>query len=336
MAQLPKNIDVSKISYSEMRTLQSGAKTVPLFYGSDRLTIQTPVMYVPPYGLSEPFKIKEAIKKGLPINDSDKQYDINVTFKGIDENPKIKMFHDKLKEIEDKIIDDAFKNRAAWFNKKVFSDKMQIATMFSPIVRVDPAGKYPAGFKARLPYDVKNNSFMFDAYDMDNNELSFQEIMTKLKGARVQLIVQITGLWFSGGMFGSSWRVVSGKFQLHQNTKITFIEDSDTEKVAHNDTDDDDIVDDDVLVTAAKTASKTAKAAPPVVVQDEDEEEFGEEDEEEADEEAAEEDEEDDEPPAPKVTKKAAAAAAPSTPPSKTEEPPKLVKKTAVKKPAAK
>lgn len=316
MAQLPKNIDVSKISYSEMRTLQSGAKTVPLFYGSDRLTIQTPVMSVPPYGLSEPFKVKEAIKKGLPIADSDKQYDINLTFKGIDENPKIKNFHDKLKEIEDKIIDDAFKNRAAWFNKKMFNDRMQIATMFSPIVRVDPAGKYPASFKARLPYDVKNNSFMFDAYDMDNNELSFQEIMTKLKGARVQLIVQVTGLWFSGGMFGTSWRVVSGKFQLHQNTKITFIEDSDTEKpAAGHDTDDDDIVDVDAPVKK--------QDVPQTLVQDEDEEEFGEEDEEEA---AEDEEEEDDEPPTPKVTKK------PTPPP--VEEPPKLVKKAAVKKTA--
>jgi hypothetical protein len=320
MAQLPKNIDVSKISYSEMRTLQSGAKTVPLFFGSDRLTIQTPVMSVPPYGLSEPFKVKEAIKKGLPINDSDKQYDINLTFKGIDENPKIKNFHDKLKEIEDKIIDDAFKNRAAWFNKKVFNDRMQIATMFSPIVRVDPAGKYPASFKARLPYDVKNNSFMFDAYDMDNNELSFQEIMTKLKGARVQLIVQLTGLWFSGGMFGTSWRVVSGKFQLHQNTKITFIEDSDTEKVAAAaDTDDEDIVDNDALLLTA--AKKTTP--PPVMVQDEDEEEFGEEDEEV---EEDEDEEEDDEPPKP--VKKT-----PNTPPPapKAEEPPKLVKKTVKK-----
>lgn len=326
MAQLPKNIDVSKISYSEMRTLQSGAKTVPLFYGADRLTIQTPVMSVPPYGLSEPFKIKEAIKKGLPINDSDKQYDINLTFKGIDENPKIKTFHDKLKEIEDKIIDDAFKNRASWFNKKVFNDRMQIATMFSPIVRIDPAGKYPAGFKARLPYDVKNNAFTFDAYDMDNNELSFQEIMNKLKGARVQLIVQMTGLWFSGGMFGTSWRVVSGKFQLHQNTKITFIEDSDTEKVAaDDDTEEDDIVDNDaLLMTAAK------KIPVPQMVQDEDEEEFGEEDEEPEEEE---EEDEEDEPPAPKVTKKVE----PTTPPPKAEEPPKLVKKASVaKKTAAK
>jgi hypothetical protein len=283
MAQLPKNIDVSKLRYSEVRSLASGAKSVYVNYGSDKLTIQTPVLTIP-YGVSEPYKVKEAIKKGLPVLDSDKQYNLTVSFKGMDENPKINAFHDKLKEIESKVIDDAFTNRLAWFKKDYDGNKSLVSTLFSPLIKVDkdpntgkPLGKYPPTFTAKLPYDYKTNSFNLDAYDMENNELSFQEIMTKLKGAKTQLIVQMTGIWIAGGMFGCSWKIISAKFQLHQNSKITFIEDSDTEKAIADDEEDDDIVDQEVVLKPAPvTASKT------IVEEDEDdeEEEYDEEDEE--------------------------------------------------------
>jgi hypothetical protein len=276
MAQLPKNIDVSKLKYSEMRSLASGAKTVSVFYGSDKLTLQTPVLSIP-YGLGEPYKVKEAVKKGLPVSDTDKQYDITVSFRGIDENAKIKVFHDKLKEIENKIVDDAFHNRLAWFKDDFDGNKSFVSKLFSPIIKIDKdpstgkaVGKYPPTFKAKLPYDVKTNSFNFDAYDMENTELSFQEIMSKIKGAKTQLIVQLTGIWFAGGKYGCSWKVLSGKFQLHQNTKISFIEDSDTEKVnVEEEDEEDDIVDSEVMnhLPTAKTSTVLS------VVEDDDEDE---------------------------------------------------------------
>ncbi len=327
MAQLPKNIDVSKLRYSEVRSLNSGAKTVYVNYGTDKLTIQTPVVSIP-YGLSEPYKVKEAIKKGLPVLDSDKQYNLTVSFKGMDENPKIKAFHDKLKEIETKVIDDAFTNRLAWFKKDYDGNKSLVSTLFSPLIKIDkdpstgkPVGKYPPTFTAKLPYDYKTNSFNLDSYDMENNELSFQDVMNKLKGARTQLIVQMTGIWIAGGMFGCSWKVISAKFQLHQNSKITFIEDSDTEKAVAEDSEDDDIVDVPVI---AQTPSKTV-VSKPLVDEDDDEDE-------EEEEEFGEEDEDDDEaepevvPEPPKPVKKAAPVV----------DEPKPVKKVAGKKAGAK
>lgn len=333
MAQLPKNIDVSKLRYSEVRSLASGAKSVYVNYGTDKLTIQTPVVSIP-YGLSEPYKVKEAIKKGLPVLDSDKQYNLTVSFKGMDENPKIKAFHDKLKEIENKVIDDAFTNRLAWFKKDYDGNKSLVSTLFSPLIKIDkdpntgkPVGKYPPTFTAKLPYDYKTNSFNLDAYDMENNELSFQEIMNKLKGAKTQMIVQMTGIWIAGGMFGCSWKVISAKFQLHQNSKITFIEDSDTEKAAAADSEDED---DDIVPPPQAPAAQPVKVAAKTVVveedeEDDDEEEYGEEDEEEDEEVEAE-----PVPEPPKPVKKAAAA-----PPQPTDEP-KPVKKAPVKKTATK
>lgn len=278
MVQLAKNIDVNKLRYSEMKTLTSGAKTVYVNYGSEKLTIQTPVLSLP-YGLGEPYEAKDAAKNGTPISDKEKKYDLTASFRGIDENPKVKVFHDKLKEIETKIIDDAFSNRLAWFKDDFDGNKSFVSKLFSPIVRVDkdpttgkPVGKYPPTFKAKLPYDNKSNTFAFDTFDMDNNELDFSEIMMKLKGAKAQLIVQLSGIWFAGGKYGCSWKIVSAKFQLHQNSKITFIVDSDAEDIANDEEDDDDVVNSDAL--------SNLNNVPVPVEEDEEEEEEEEEDDE--------------------------------------------------------
>ena len=302
MAQLPKNIDVSKLRYSELRSLASGAKTVYVNYGAEKLTIQTPVLSLP-YGLGEPYEAKEAAKKNEVVLDKEKKYDLTMSFRGMDENSKIKVFHDKMKEIENKIIDDAFVNRLAWFKDDFDGNKSFVAKLFSPMVKLHkdpetgkPSNKYPPTFKAKLPYDNKSNTFTFDSYDMENNELDFADIMNKLKGAKTQLIVQLNGIWFAGGKYGCSWKVISAKFQLHQYSKITFIQDSDTEKV--DDEEDDDIVDSDIL--------KSLSISKPVVVveEEEDEEEEEEEEEEQDDEEEEDEPSEPVKPPTPPPTPK--------------------------------
>lgn len=252
MTQLPKNVDVNKFRYSELRTLASGAKTVYVNYGVEKLTIQTPVLSVP-YGIGEPYDVKEAIKNGTIVPDKEKKYDLTVSFRGIDDNPKVKSFHDKLKEIETKIIDDAFNNRLSWFKDDFDGNKSFVSKLFTPIVKVDkdpntgkPVGKYPPTFKAKLPYDNKSNSFMFDSFDMENNELDFNKIINNLKGAKAQLIIQLTGIWFAGGKYGCSWKVVSSKFQLQQNSKFNFLQDSDAEE-ENEEEEDDDIVDSEAM-----------------------------------------------------------------------------------------
>lgn len=254
--QLAKNVDVNKLKYSEVKTLASGAKSVYINYGPEKLTIQTPVMSLP-YGIGEPFENKELTKSSVPV-EKDKKYDLTLSFRGFDENPKIKSFHDKLKEIETKIIEDGVINRLAWFKDDDVNEKMS-AKMFTPIIKVDKdpttgkvVGKYPPTFKAKLPYDIKTDKFAFDSYDMDNNEVDFLSIMKKLKGAKVQAIIQLTGIWFAGGRYGCSWKFVSGKFQLFQSYKMTFIEDSDTEKIEkeeEEEEEDDLSVDTDTLKT---------------------------------------------------------------------------------------
>jgi hypothetical protein len=245
---LPKNIDMSKLKYSEVKTLQSGAKSVYINYGTGKLRLQTPVMSMP-YGLGEGYEDKQLAKTGTVVTKSanEKKYDLTLSFKGQDENPKIQLFHDKLKEIEQKIIDDAFNNRLEWFKDDFDGNKSFVAKLFNNMVKIDkdpktgkPIGKYPPTFKVKIPFDNKNDKFTFDSYTMENDEVDFEQIMQKLKSGKCQLIIELSGIWFAGGKYGCTWKMISGKFQISQNMKATFIEDSDTEKAVIDDEEEDD------------------------------------------------------------------------------------------------
>lgn len=266
--QLAKNVDVSKLKYSEVKTLASGAKSVYINYGTEKLNIQTPVLSLP-YGIGLPFENKDAAKSGVATS-SEKKYDLTMSFRGIEDNIKISSFHDKLKEIELKVIDDAFTNRLAWFKDDYDGNKAFVAKLFTPIIKVDKdketgkfVGKYPATFKVKLPYDVKNDKFTFDSFNMENEEVEFSDIMNKLKGGKIQGIVQLTGIWFAGGKYGCSWKLNSAKFQLYQSYKMEFIEDSDTEKITNDEEEEDDEV----------TVDSDVKVSPPRPQEDEEEEE---------------------------------------------------------------
>jgi len=313
---LPKQFNVDKIKYSEMKVMKSGAKSVYLNYQGSKINIQTPVLSIP-YGVNDNTQF---IKDDPKRKDEARKYDITASFKGKDENPKLQAFHDKLIELEQKICEDASKNSVAWFKKNFDGNKGAIENMFSPIVRRDKdketgmfADKYPPNFKAKLPYDSVEDKFEFDAYDMDNNEIDFKDYVANLKGGKAQFIIQLNGLWFSAGMFGCSWKIISAKFQKINTSKITFVKDSDEENAEDDDEDDEDIdIDTEVISKVIATVvpekdNKKNQQVVPTPVEEEDEEE-DEKDEEEEKEEKEEDDEDEEEPepePEPEPVKKA-------------------------------
>ena len=315
---LPKQFNVDKIKYSEMKVMKSGAKSVYLNYQGSKINIQTPVLSIP-YGVNDNTQF---IKDDPKRKDEARKYDITASFKGKDENPKLQAFHDKLIELEQKICEDASKNSVAWFKKNFDGNKGAIENMFSPIVRRDKdketgmfADKYPPNFKAKLPYDSVEDKFEFDAYDMDNNEIDFKDYVANLKGGKAQFIIQLNGLWFSAGMFGCSWKIISAKFQKINTSKITFVKDSDEENAEDDDEDDEDIdIDTEVIskviatVVPEKDNKKIQQVVPTLVEEEEEEEEEEDEKEEEEEKEGDDEDEEEPEPepePVKKAVKKA-------------------------------
>jgi hypothetical protein len=313
---LSKQVDVKKIKYSEVKVLQSGAKSVYMFHDGGKLMVQTPVLNLP-YGINDSSTFNAKFKKDAKTKKEDvdeaKKFDITVSFKGMQENPKIKAFHDKLREMEEKIVDDAFTNRQLWFKNNYNNNRDVVLSMFTPMVKMDKdketgevVNKYPPTFKVKIPYDAKEDKFGFDAYDMDNNEIDFASIVNNLKSGKAQLIIQLTGIWISGGMFGCSWKVVSAKFQQSNISKVAFLQDSDNEK---DDDDEEEEDDDDISVDEEVLKKKPVKEEVPVEEEDEEDEEDDDNDEEQEEDVVEEAEKEPTPPPSPPpvktVTKKA-------------------------------
>ena len=253
---LPKNINVNNLKYSEVKSLSSGAKSVYIYYGSGKLRIQTPVMFLP-YGVNEGgFEDKNTAK--TESKKTDKKFDITLSFKGIEENSKIEAFHTKLKEVEQKVIDDAFEYRQSWFKDDFDNNKAFVSRLFSPIIKIDKdkttgkvVGKYPPTIRFKLPYDNENEKFNFNSFNMNGETIDLMDIITKLKGGKAQLIVELNSIWFAGGKFGCTWKLITGKFQRSINNDINFIDDSDTEKV-NKDDDEDEETEKEIVEIATK------------------------------------------------------------------------------------
>ena len=244
---LPKSVNVNSIKYSEVKVLKSGAKTVYTNYSTGKLRIQTPVMYLP-YGVNEGgYEDKNAKPDPTKVEKKDKKFDITLSFKGHEENSKIADFLNKVKEIETKIIDDAYEYRQAWFKDDFDNNKAILARLFSPNIKVDKdkttgkvVGKYPPTIRFKLPYDNENDKFNFNSYNMNGEAIDLLDIITKLKGGKAQLIVELNSIWFAGGKFGCTWKLITGKFQRSITNDCNFIDDSDTEKIKDDDEEEDD------------------------------------------------------------------------------------------------
>jgi len=63
-----------------------------------------------------------------------------------------------------------------------------------------------------------------------------------LKSGKAQLIVELNSIWFAGGKFGCTWKLNAGKFKCSVNNSISFIEDSDTEKIKDEEEEEEDEV----------------------------------------------------------------------------------------------
>ena len=89
-------------------------------------------------------------------------------------------------------------------------------------------GKYPPTMKVKLPYDSKNDVFAFDCHDMEGEPLDFKTIVDVIKGAKTRLIIELSGIWFAGGKYGCTWKVINGMFQTISKREVPqFLPDSD-------------------------------------------------------------------------------------------------------------
>jgi hypothetical protein len=240
---LPKNFDVSRMSYGTVKQLENGGRTVYINYNDKNLLVQTPEM-------TAPFGVRMwPGERGAPD-----KYNIDMSFAGRESRPAMQAFFDMLDTISNQVVTDAMTNCNAWFKKKSFPSREVAEALYTPIIRYSKdketneiTNKYPPNFKMNLPY--RDGVFQFPVYDGKRNQINLMDVVnseTRGMGSRVSAIVQCSGVWLSAGKFGVTWKV-------HQ-LKIT--EPQRLSGYAFMPTEEDEEEDDDVVAPVAAAKKK--------------------------------------------------------------------------------
>tara|TARA_B100001093_G_scaffold173743_1_gene166593 strand:+ start:586 stop:1497 length:912 start_codon:yes stop_codon:yes gene_type:complete len=216
----PQEVDVSKMRYSPVKSLPSGAKIIYLNHGEGiaPLFVQTPEFTVP-------------FDNGATYfadNDGSGKYAIKVSMDNLDSNPAMKEFHNMLTRMDDKIMNDGIANSLAWFKKKNPNADV-IKELYTPMVKVsrdsetgEPNGKWADSFGFKIV--KRDGKVQCDCYDSEKNILTVDgddavdlEGMFK-KGTKVKMILKCNGLWIASGKFGCTWRAE----QIRINAPVGF------------------------------------------------------------------------------------------------------------------
>ena len=220
MITLPKNFDASVISFDSVKKNAMGGKVVYMKYnGLNKLNIQTPVLSAP-FGIGAYTDDKTGITK----------HSLDVSFKGISDDAKIKEFHDKMTEFDKTLIEAGVKHSKDWFGKAMKYDVVE--ALYRPIVKQskDPE-KYAPTIKFKIP--SKDDKLLVHAYDQDKNSF---DLANFLPGSRVQALIECSSIWFVNKQFGITWKLV--QLLVHKPEKLagfSFIPDDEIDEESDDD-----------------------------------------------------------------------------------------------------
>ena len=186
-----KNIKITE----QKKFGEKGGKQSYLNYNNNRLVMQTATMTVP-FGLN------------VYENNGVNEYSVSLSFREMDQNPKIKEFMDVIAQIDEKLLQEGHKNSKAWFKSDLSADV--IKAFYTPSLKY---GKDKDGNVTTYPPTIKLKLRKFDGafetkfYDMDGNpykDIPIEDLL--VKGVQITAIMECTGVWFVGSKFGLTWR----------------------------------------------------------------------------------------------------------------------------------
>ena len=230
-------MDVDSIEFADPKVSPSGAKNAYVNYNNEKkpFTIQTPWMDVP-WDMSE------------YVGGESTKYSLTLSFRGMDEDSKLRGFHDKMLELEQKIIQGGVDNCSAWFRKKNLTKEV-VENLFNTMIKVsvdketgEPDGKWPPGMRVKIPYFKDKNTgvgsfnckiqskdgHMYKINDAESDDV-LQDIL--VKGSKVRCLLQCVGLWIASGNFGCTWKIVRAEVDVPEFSATDgFLPDSEDEE----------------------------------------------------------------------------------------------------------
>ena len=237
-------LDLSKISFSDVKLDNHGRKMVYVNYNGGKIMIQTPKMYVPN-------GIKRWRKKDA-VDNKDDSFEMEMSFGGNDE---IQTFHEKMTEFDTLVKKNIMSHSKEWLGKtKISMDSIEEA-FYAPTVRVatDKDGNvldYPSRIKAKIDREMEGDNFtgrflsnkrfktpvlMFDdnKQQLDVNESNFESVVPK--GSQVVAVLELVYLSITTKV-SAKWKLVQGKVSRNQQSITGYAMLDDTEGEIAEDT----------------------------------------------------------------------------------------------------
>ena len=271
MSVLASEFDASKITFGELKTLQSGAKAVNLSYAGRPLKMQVSNLDVP-YGLNVEDKYGPT------------KYSFNLSLREFDSNPKVKAVFDALDGLDTRVMAECVEKN--WLKKPGMTQQiLKQMKLYKPTVKFseDENGNrkpYPPTVKVALR--KKNDKFETVFYDAEKKEIKDVPVEDLIvKRMTVTVLIECTGVWISSVGCGLSWKASQVKVvsSPESGRGYGFVDEEDAPArrpaaaaaaaapkasfaAAFDDEEEDEGVDDEALVSS--TAAATAVVAPVV------------------------------------------------------------------------
>ena len=198
--QRSSDFSPASVGFSKLRKNKNGGKTVYLNGGDNKkLYLQLPFMRSP-YGLSA------FTDEGTGRT----TYSLDLSFDT--DNAEAMELHDKLKELDEMIVNTVAENSKEWLGKE-FNVAVLREALYKPMVR---PGKEPYPSTLKLKIATKpDGSFVPEAYNMQKEAVPLDSVE---KGQKVMAIVDVSSIWFIDNKFGVTIRLQ--QTLLEQSTKL--------------------------------------------------------------------------------------------------------------------
>jgi len=198
--QQSTEFSTASVQFSKLRKNKNGGKAVYLNAGDNKkLYIQFPFMRSP-YGLSA------FTDEGTGRT----SYSLDLSFDS--DNAEAMEVHDKLKELDDIIVNTVAANSKEWLGKE-FNVAVLKEALYKPMVRPGKE-QYPSTIKLKI-LTKPDGTFVPEAYSMSKQPVSLDTVE---KGQKCMAIVDLNQIWFIDNKFGVTIRLQ--QVLLEQSAKL--------------------------------------------------------------------------------------------------------------------
>ena len=262
----PSSFDITNVKFSDVKSLENGGKLIYLNYGEgiNPIYIGTPELKVPFDANYFPDDGKDE------STSSSGKYSFSLSLDNMEDNEKVREFHDKLVELDNYLKKQAKKNSTSWFKKAKMSEET-INELYTSIVKVsvdpetgEPNGKFPP--KVAFKIKKKDGRFVnFSVYDKQKtifdinketeNPVDIRNVI--MKGAQLKAVLKCSGIWIANGKFGCTWVAEQARVKVPEGGLREFAILSDSDE------DDDEVVDKPLMIEDSDEDEEVKEPSPP-------------------------------------------------------------------------